>query len=238
MSSLRSLGQSGEFALLEMAKSSAHVARKRPPHLVLLSQGRVILCHMRSLVKRIAGLVFAEYRLNRIYRLDLQSYQCCLPNAECILRRITQNEVQKCPDEKLRGRSSYGGENAYGFGAWVSGNLASMCWFWNNQRFNDAELWSIGPRDAFMVDLITSDSHRGRGLAAIVTQFAASELKRDSFETAITCVWHSNYPSIRTFEKAGWRYVAFVLNLQPRGCGKPIRLTWKVRAALAPGTSA
>jgi ribosomal protein S18 acetylase RimI-like enzyme len=68
-----------------------------------------------------------------------------------------------------------------------------------------------------MVDLVTLDSHKGRGLAPLVTRFAAAEFKRDGFRRLHTWVWHSNTPSIRSFQKARWSYTAFLVYLKIRG---------------------
>ncbi len=189
---------------------------------------------MRRLLKAIGKLVFGRYRLARIYGLELRSFHFA-PYPEYDLRRITRSDVERCSDPKLNERGSYGGENAYGFGLWYQGELASTCWFWNHYRFQDPKLWEIRPHEAIMVDLMTADAYRGHGLAPILTEFAADQLKRDGFERLVSWVWHSNYPSIRAFEKAGWSYIAFVANLPIFHSKRSIRLAWHVKSRAGRG---
>jgi RimJ/RimL family protein N-acetyltransferase len=44
-------------------------------------------------------------------------------------------------------------------------------------------------------------------------------------------IWHSNHPSIATFEKAGWAYIALVIEVFPLGLKSPWRLVRRRRAA-------
>ncbi len=178
---------------------------------------------MRDHLKTLAKLIFRGYRLSWIYRLDLKTLRFTyFPEHD--LRRITRFDVEQCPDGAINERSWYGGENAYGYGLWDQGKLVCMCWFWNHRRFMDPKLWKIAPNEAIMVDLLTVDGHRGKAFASIVTGFAAGQLKLDGFEQLVTWVWHSNFPSIRTFEKAGWVRVAFVVNLPLFGGKRVLRL--------------
>jgi len=186
---------------------------------------------MRDLFKAFATLIFRGYRLSRIYRLDLKALQCAR-YPEYDLRRINRLDVERCQDEKISERGWYGGENAYGYGLCEQGKLVCMCWFWNHRRFTDQKLWKISPNQAIMVDLVTAEEHRGRGLASILTKYAAEQLKCDGFEQLLTWVWHSNNPSIRTFEKAGWTCIAFVVNLPLFGGKKVIRLAWSTPGSM------
>jgi len=172
---------------------------------------------IKKFLKAIALRVFERYELQRIYRLDLGGLGAAPPAEEYVLSRITQSDVEQCPVPGMRDRAWYGGDNSYGFAAFDGGTIVCMCWFWDDKRFQLNHLCRPAEREAVMVDLVTLDSHRGRGLASLVTKFAATELKRDGFETLHTWVWHSNTPSIRSFEKAGWVCTAFVLYFKPRG---------------------
>lgn len=169
---------------------------------------------MKVIAKWIARLLFGEYRLNRIYRFNLSEMPP--PTAGDPLNNrqrldcIEQSDVELARDERMRDHRWYGGENSYGFGLWEHDELISMTWFWNNRRFQDGGICELAENEVIMVDLLTAESHRGRGLAPILTQFAARELKRGGFETLYTWVWHSHSASIRTFQKAGWTYCAFV----------------------------
>jgi len=181
--------------------------------------GRII----GQLFKKMGRSLIGDYRLNRIYKLELESFEPPPLTASFQLRRITGDDIERSPMAALRARSSYDGENAMGFGVFDDGALVGTCWFWNHRRFKDESLWPLRDREAVLVDLLTCESHRGRGMAPAVTAFAAGALKKAGYETLYASVWHSNRPSIRSFEKAGWSYAAFVVNVEAPITRRPIR---------------
>jgi GNAT superfamily N-acetyltransferase len=172
---------------------------------------------MKTIAKWFARLIVGEYRFNRIYRFDpLKS----APLPAAILAKnawrfgsLVPNDLEKATDTRIRAHAWYGGENSYGFGVWEQDELVSATWFWNNQRFKDRGIWELGTDEAIMVDLLTAERHRGKGLAPLLTQFAVHELRKQNFRMLYTWVWHSNHPSIRSFEKAGWTRIAYVVEL-------------------------
>ena len=68
-----------------------------------------------------------------------------------------------------------------------------------------------------MVDLLTTSACRGLGYAGAVTSYAAHDLKNKGYVKLWTWVWHNNFPSIKTFTKAGWNYVYFLMEFKFRG---------------------
>lgn len=178
---------------------------------------------LKSRLKKIADSLFGPYRLNRIYTLDLATFKPP-PLDHLALKRITDPNLLRGSDNlAIRSRSWAAGENAFGFGLWEGETLASMCWFWNHKRFKDTNIWSLKEDEAIMVELVTLEDFRGRGFSPAVTSFASAELQRLGFRRLYTWVWHSNYPSIKSFEKAGWQYIAFVSEMHLPGLKQPLR---------------
>ena len=171
---------------------------------------------MRRIFKYLSALVFRKYALSRIYVLDLAHYKPRPTPAGLDCRRISREDVETCAVARIRDRAGYGGENSDGFAVYDNGSIVCMCWFWNEHRFQEP-LWSLRHGEVIMVDLLTLDSHRGQGLAPALTNYAANEFKKDGKRRLVTWVWHSNDPSIRSFAKAGWSFIAFVIEIQFRG---------------------
>jgi GNAT superfamily N-acetyltransferase len=96
---------------------------------------------------------------------------------------------------------------------------------WDSTRFRDWKMWRIAERQAIMVDLLTVDGDRRRGLASALIAYAAAEMKRAGYQRLCAWIWHSNLPSIRTFERAGWRWLALVIQVQLLGVGPVIRVS-------------
>ena len=184
---------------------------------------------LRRFAKWIAELLFAPYELNRIYLLDVTQYDKAAPSGFDLRPITSPDQIRDSPDPQMREHAWYAGEEAHAFGLWENGALVCMCVFWSHRRFRDAGILKLQERQVVMVDLITVAECRGRGYAPIVIRYAETELKRAGFQTLYSWVWHSNQPSIRAFEKAGWSYIAFVAKLTPIGYGKAIRLERRVR---------
>lgn len=172
-------------------------------------------------------MTLGDYRFNRIYRLDAGITDLSFPPD------ITGSVLGAAPpaaaDDRLLERFSYGGENAYGFGLFLEGQLAAICWFWGHLRFQDPLLWHLSSGEAIMVDLVTAPKYRGRGLAPLLIRYAGNEMRRAGMRDLYTWVWHSHHASRRAFEKAGWRQIAWVLETYPFGARRPLRLAWPAR---------
>jgi GNAT superfamily N-acetyltransferase len=185
---------------------------------------------LKRIAKRFAAMLFGRYELNRIYVLDLRSHQN--PGRDRgDVRRIGPAEMRVCDDPLIRNHAWFAeGEDVHAFGLWEQGELVATCVFWVHDRLRNTLPGDVIDRGAFLVDLVTAARARGRGCAGTLLHAAASEMKSAGFQRLFARVWHTNRPSIRAFEKAGWSYVKFVATLTPLGYGKQIRLERRVRA--------
>jgi RimJ/RimL family protein N-acetyltransferase len=184
---------------------------------------------LKRATKRIAEILFAPYELNRVYGIDLRNYDKPAPSGFDLRKVTSAEEISGAADSLLREHAWYAGENAFAFGLWDGDSLVCSCVFWDHRRFHDSSLMTLGEGEAIMVDLVTAPKWRGRGYAPLVIRFAETELKRGGFERLYSWVWHSNEPSKRAFEKAGWSYIAFVVKVTPLGLGKTVRLERRIR---------
>jgi L-amino acid N-acyltransferase YncA len=76
------------------------------------------------------------------------------------------------------------------------------------------------------MEILTREAFRGRGYAPVLLQYAVREMKQNRFKSLYAWIWHSNIASVRAFEKAGWRYIAFVTEVLPFNAGKILRFQW------------
>jgi ribosomal protein S18 acetylase RimI-like enzyme len=53
-------------------------------------------------------------------------------------------------------------------------------------------VWTLEPDEAALVYIITAESHRGRGFAPIVTQFAAAHLQKHGYRRMYAWIWHDH----------------------------------------------
>jgi ribosomal protein S18 acetylase RimI-like enzyme len=179
---------------------------------------------MKGWLKRAARWLLGDYELYRIYRLDLAACEPP-PDAKVSLRRIVDlGDMANSTDPEIRSLLAYAGEGAYGYGAWVDGALACGCWFWAGARYRTRGFWPLEPGEAKLVQITTASRFQGRGLASALIRFASHEMRTEGFRRAYARIWHSNLPSVRLFEGAGWTYTAFVAVVHPFSARRPLRL--------------
>jgi len=183
---------------------------------------------IRLVLKKVAALLFGPYRFNRIYQLSSANLAPDMPSGTSF-RGLDGSPPASLLDPKLSERFWYGGDDAYGYGLFLEDSLAAVCWFWGPRRFDDPLLWKLENGDAILVDLLTASSHRGHGLAPLLIKYAAAEMCRNGWSRLYTWVWHTHHASYHAFEKAGWRQIAWVLEIQPFCAGRTLRFCWRKR---------
>jgi ribosomal protein S18 acetylase RimI-like enzyme len=180
-------------------------------------------------IKSCIRTIFPEYAFYRVYSVETSATQ---ELEECLWLMGPINDVREIcssPDPALRSLAQYAGDEAFGFGAWDNGKLAAVCWFWAGKRYQTRNFWPLLTHEAKLVQITTSTACRGRGIASSLIKFAGTEMKKAGFERLFARVWHSNRPSIAAFERAGWRYTAFVLEIRPFVFKKSWRFIKRVR---------
>lgn len=126
----------------------------------------------------------------------------------------------------MRSLAWYTGEESVSFGLWENGVLACLCIFWTHRRPRDQIIWRIHEHEAILMEILTLEKFRGQGYAPVLLQYAVQEMKCNRFKSLYAWIWHSNTASVRAFEKAGWRYIAFVIEILPFNTRKILRFQW------------
>jgi len=175
--------------------------------------------------KSIAALLLGRYRINRICGLTWASRPLPLPR-DVIMREIDDLASMDGVSPLFRERSWYRGNDAHGFGLFQNEELVCLCWFWGSRRFNDSLLWTLRENEAFLMDLLTAPEFRGRNFAPLLISLASKEMQRLGHSALYSSVWYTNRASLRAFEKAGWRQICVVAEINPLSITRPIRFIW------------
>lgn len=178
---------------------------------------------LREGLKRFARLAFGDYRLNRIYTREVSDRPDADARSFPVERLASAAQMREAPDARIRQHSWYLEGEARGYGIRADGALACTAVFWGRERFRDEGIWTLGEGEMILVDIVTAESSRGKGLAPAILQFAETDLARDGIRRLVSWVWHTNVPSIRMFEKSGWRYVAFAVEVVFPWSSRPSR---------------
>ena len=175
--------------------------------------------------RRWAKWLLGEYTINRIYTIGCG--EAAEPEASAY--RIGPLESPKdfatATDAAVRKTASYLGEESYGLGVWVDEELVSACFVWSGDRYRQGRnnYWPLRPEEAKLVQVVTAERFRGRGIATQLCRRAPVEMGKRGFARLFARVWHSNAPSIQAFERAGWQRAALVVEVNPLHIGKPWR---------------
>jgi GNAT superfamily N-acetyltransferase len=181
---------------------------------------------IRRPIKAIAALLLGPYQFNRIYRLAARDSGPEIPPGMTV-GRIEDLPAGSVDSAELRERFCYGGDDAYGYGLFLEGRLAAVCWFWGPRRFQDPLLWQLADNEAILVDLMTASNYRGRGFATLLIRYASVDMRGAGWNALYTWMWHTHRASYHAFERAGWRQIAWVLEIYPLGMRRVFRFRWR-----------
>ena len=191
---------------------------------------------MRKLLSGLLRLIFSDYQLNRIYSFDLDGHADVavdsLSRGEQIRILTSQDEFTAATDERIRDHAWFLTEDhSRVYGIFLEGELLCVCCFWESGHGQmPVRFANLGAKEAAMADLLTAPECRGRGYAPIITRFAHRDYFDRGYQKLWTWVWHSNVPSIRMFQKVGWRYCYFLVELRIRPMRRFLRIklpAWK-----------
>jgi RimJ/RimL family protein N-acetyltransferase len=183
---------------------------------------------VRRALKKALTVSLGQYRFNRIYRSTSgHSAPVTPPGIRC--ERLEGTLPTSVADPQLRERFWYGGDDANGYGLFLEDNLGAACWFWGPRRFNDPLLWTLREGEAMLMDVMTATSCRGQGFAPLLIRYASADMWRIGCNLLYAFIWHNHHASCHAFEKAGWRQVAWVLQIQPFGISRVLRFCWSTR---------
>lgn len=179
-----------------------------------------------------ARRLLGDYSINRIYTiscgegLEVDSGDCHVAFLQ------SPEDLTAARDAAVRETASFLGEESYGLGAWVDEELVAACFIWTGERYRHErrDYWPLRRDEAKLVQMVTAGRFRGRGIATQLCRQAPVEMGQRGFARLFARVWHSNQPSIRAFEKAAWKHIALVVEVDPFRIGKPWRFVRRTRS--------
>lgn len=179
---------------------------------------------VKTLCKTIAVKLVGEYSPYFIYRLSGAQPSAILSEQSGLKVCQINDEQLAAADTVLQDQAGYLGSESHTFGCFLDGKLVGVCVYWFGKRYEGRGFWPLKPGEAKLVQIIVSPHARGCGAASFLLKASAAAMGELGFPTLYARIWHSNAPSLRTFEKAGWLRIAFVLEINPLRTKKPWRL--------------
>lgn len=187
---------------------------------------------VKGLIKRLLRGILGDYSIYRV----LGSGLVAAPQpAHFELQEVDGAFVAVLEDSLLREQAWYGGPESRIFACFEArekeaslGQRAeplALCAYWYGPRYAQRNFWPLQPGEAKLVQIITSERARGRGAASHLIQASTAILRAEGWTRLYARVWHSNTPSLRAFERAGWLPIALVLEFHLFGRKSPTRFT-------------
>ncbi len=180
-------------------------------------------------VSTAARWFFGNYQLCRIYSMTPENSGASVLLSEDMRPLMGAEELASSTDPSLRELASYGKEGAQGFATFVDGELAAACWYWAGETYKTRNFWPLREGEAKLVEIATAKRFRGRGIAPRLIVYSASRMRQMGYRRLFARVWHSNRASQSAFQKAGWTYIAFLVQIYPLRIRKPFRFVRTIR---------
>lgn len=178
---------------------------------------------MKRLLKALAGLLFGDYAIYHIYSSEQPAGECRSSGRRCA--EVHKAEVEANEDRLLRDQCWYHGEDAIGYACYDGVRIVGLCYFWHGSRYRrDRNFWPLAEGEAKLVQIVTVPDMRGAGVAGELISFAGHDLKQRGFRRLYARIWHSNAPSLKAFERAGWGRIATVVEVHPLRMARACRM--------------
>ena len=183
---------------------------------------------MKQLFKSVARVLLGDYSPYYIYQWNC-SEDAIPPSEDHFLevRLVDETTLKSLGDARLNEEAGYCGSESLCFGCFFNSQLVGVCFYWFGNRYRTRNFWPLKELEAKLVQIIVIPEMRGRGVARMLIRGSALEMAHQGFSSLYARIWHSNHPSLRAFESAGWHRIAFVLEVNPFRTSHPIRIRKK-----------
>lgn len=180
---------------------------------------------MRELAKKLARLLFGDYSAYLIYTRSAGDASPTRPGSVTFtIGPVDESAINASPDPLIREQAGYAGPGSYAYACFDDDRIVGVCFYWFGERYLKRNFWPLGDKEAKLVQIISLPQARGRGVATALITASCQDMMQKGFSRVYARIWHSNTPSLRAFERAGWRRVALVFEINPLRRNKPIRL--------------
>ena len=146
------------------------------------------------------------------------------------VRLVSHSAVESSSELLIREQAHYLGPDAHAYACYLDNRIAGICIYWFGERYRKRNFWPLGQGEAKLVQIVTAPSFRRSGIAAELIASSYLDMLGKGFSRTYARIWHSNIPSLRAFERAGWSRIALVLKINPLRLRRPIRRRFNFRS--------
>ena len=184
---------------------------------------------MKALVKKFAHLLLGEYSAYYVYAqsADGAKQAATQTTSTFSVRKVDASIIHHHADATIKEQADYTGLEAHAYACFDDDRIVGICFYWFGNRYLQRNFWPLAAGEAKLVQIISLPEMRGRGVATTLVALSCLDMMQQGFHQTYARIWHSNTPSLRAFERAGWRRVALVVEINPFRRSRPVRLRFR-----------
>ena len=188
---------------------------------------------LHEAVKRIAKSLAGDYAIYRVFALDLQKPlrdpHDDVARAGLRCAPVAGADVMKARANVIRHSARYDGPGSQAFALLRDGEIVALEWYWFGEHRRDGAFWPLRDGEAESAYIVTVPELRGQGLAQLIKEYSAIEMRKRGFRRVYGKIWYTNHASIRANEKSGFREIALVVDVYPFGASPGLIVDGEVR---------
>lgn len=181
---------------------------------------------MKALIKQWAHVLLGDYSPYYIYARSAAEGVPSLPisTTDYRVESVDETALKNSADALIREQAGYAGTGSHAYAVFEGERIVAVCLYWFGTRYLTRNFWPLVEGEAKLVQIVVHPDMRGRGIAPRLITASSQALFQQGYTRVYARIWHSNTPSLRAFERAGWTRIAFVLEINPFRRRRPIRI--------------
>ena len=180
----------------------------------------------KEIAKKLARALLGDYAAYQIYSQTRNGALAARPEPTVPLRvaLVDGFAIDSSLDPLIRDQVGYAGSESRAYACFDQDRIVAVCFYWFGNRYLTRNFWPLADGEAKLVQIVALPEVRGRGLATRLIKASCNDIMQQGFNRVYARIWHSNAPSLRAFERAGWTRVALVLEVNPFRRPRSIRI--------------
>lgn len=180
---------------------------------------------MKELVKKLIHMLCGDYSIYYIYSQSHEDLPTFSEKTTTFsVKRVDAAAIESSADSLIREQVGYTGADTRAYACFDNDRIVGVCFYWFGNRYLERNFWPLANREAKLVQIISLPDMRGCGVATLLVSSSFRDMMRQKFHRIYARIWHSNIPSLRAFERAGWARIALVFEINPLRQKNPIRV--------------
>ncbi|WP_394986031.1 GNAT family N-acetyltransferase [Cellvibrio sp.] len=179
---------------------------------------------VKEFAKKLARMLIGDYSAYYIYSQSTEDSSPFKLGTATTFRvgPVDEFTINSSPESLIREQVGYAGPGSHAYACFDHDRIVGVCFYWFGNRYLKRNFWPLVDGEAKLVQIISLPEMRGRGVATMLIASSCRDMMQNNgFCRTYARIWHSNMPSLRAFERAGWTRVALIIEINPLRRSRP-----------------